>query len=168
MTPTVHMTLHRTLAKLALTALALQFSTACLILDGAGEETRPGYTECGDFLSDGEVMCVPGTYCEDPTFSECVAGCLSNDNCNDEQRCIKSDGDNFGTCQHPKNRPDAQSGATPCGSFGGEETTCAPGSYCEDARFSRCEPGCLSSANCGSDAFCDVPGDDPVGICREM
>ena len=162
------MKLARTLSQLALAALALQFSTACLILDGLSEEDRPGYTACGDFLSDGTVYCAPGSYCEDPTFSECLPGCLSNDNCNDEQRCIKSDGDNLGTCQHPKNRPDSPSGATPCGNFGGDEATCAPGTYCEDITFSNCEPGCVSSANCGPNAFCDVPADDPVGICREM
>ena len=86
--------------------VAVTSSVGCII-DIPLEEPEQGYTECGDFLAPhGDMnMCQPGQYCEDPTFSDCVEGCLSNVNCAEDQRCVKADGTNIGTCQAEIKRP---------------------------------------------------------------
>ncbi|MEC9442972.1 MAG: hypothetical protein VYE40_17900 [Myxococcota bacterium] len=88
-------------------ALAMMWVGQGCIIDLAPEADEPGYTQCGDFLADPgqKNYCQPGQYCEDPTFSECIEGCLSNENCADDQRCVKSDGQNVGTCQAEIKRP---------------------------------------------------------------
>ncbi|MBU8894503.1 hypothetical protein DRW03_08275 [Corallococcus sp. H22C18031201] len=55
-----------------------------------------GYTECGDFVSD--EPCQPGQYCVDATFNTCEPGCTSDENCADNQECVKEYGDFVGNC----------------------------------------------------------------------
>ncbi len=89
-------------------AVGLMGMTGCVVIEGDDEQDRQGYTECGDFLAPSDKdynWCPPGQYCADPTFSECISGCLSNENCAEDQRCIKADGDNVGTCQNEIKRP---------------------------------------------------------------
>lgn len=156
--------------KLVMASVFLVCTPACLLLDGPvlWDSPEPGYTECGDFVSNGTVYCTPNQYCEDPTFSECALGCLSNDNCADDQRCVKSDGTDIGTCQAKVKirEPGSRAGLTPCGEKFGEEVTCQPGSYCESSVFSNCDPGCLSDANCLTNQTCDKSSGEQVGICR--
>lgn len=159
------------LAKLALAATLL-LTPACLIAEDGEEQ---GYTECGDFLAAGvfeKNYCQPGQYCDDPTFSECVDGCLSNENCAEDQRCVKADGTQIGACQnkgkHPATEPriTTPTGATACGTFSGEEVMCQPGQYCEDSRFNRCELGCLSDGNCAPNQLCIKESGEDVGSCQ--
>lgn len=167
----------RSISQLTLAASLLLLAPACLIAD-SGEEQ--GYTECGDFLAAGAFesnYCQPGTHCVDPTFSECAEGCLSNENCAEDQRCVKRDGTNVGTCQNTGKQPasnprdgkpggEVSAGVTPCGSFGDEEIMCQPGQFCEDARFSRCELGCLSDLNCTDSQRCVKAAGADVGSCQ--
>ncbi len=142
--------------------------SGCLLAN-TGEDARPGFTECGDFLADFDELnyCQPGQYCEDPTFSECREGCLSDVNCAQEQRCIKSTGQNLGVCQATIRRfPEgSRAGVTPCGTSFGDQLVCQPGQYCEDSRFNRCILGCLSDANCLSNQSCDKAPGEHEGIC---
>lgn len=152
----------------------------CLVLgDGPlfGDEPKQGYTECGDFLADpGEdIMCPPGKYCEDPTFSECSDGCLSNENCADDQRCVKADGKQVGSCQAEIKKPASnprgdkstglQQGFTQCGE-GEDQATCQPGQYCSNAYFGLCDNGCLSDLNCGEEQLCVKEAGEDEGSCQ--
>ncbi|MEO0601699.1 MAG: hypothetical protein AAF211_09695 [Myxococcota bacterium] len=56
---------------------------------------------------------------------------------------------------------DDEPGFTTCGSF----DTCAPGTYCEDAAFGTCTPGCTSDVNCAANQRCVDNEDDGVGVC---
>lgn len=60
-----------------------------------------GYTTCGDFFAPGRGVnqCHPGSYCSNATFSKCTPGCLSDQNCSQEQVCQKHPGQPTGTCQ---------------------------------------------------------------------
>lgn len=155
-------------------------SSGCLVFnDGPlfGDAPEQGYTECGDFLADPgqDIMCPPGRYCEDPTFSECADGCLSNENCAEDQRCVKADGTQIGSCQAEVKRPasnprgvegnERPAGLTSCGE-GDNASTCQPGQYCDNAYFGLCDEGCLSDLNCGDEQLCEkAPGED-VGSCQ--
>jgi hypothetical protein len=154
-------------------ALAL-LSPACLISDDGEDQ---GYTECGDFLSGGVFesnYCQPGQYCVDPTFSECADGCLSNENCAEDQRCVKGDGTNLGTCQnavkHPATQPrmeqTTEGGVTPCGTSFGQAISCQPGQFCADQRISSCELGCLSDFNCADSQLCIKQDGEDIGSCQ--
>jgi hypothetical protein len=139
----------------------------CLIIDQTGgEEMSRGYNECGDFGADGTVYCQPGEYCEDPTFSDCKPGCLSNENCAEDQRCVKSDGRQVGACQNKGKQERERSGVVQCGEFAGETQYCQPGQYCEDATFSDCEPGCLGDYNCPPEEICFKAMGEDVGSCN--
>lgn len=101
-------------AAVAMLAMALGAAPGCVFIDegpfGASQADEQGYTECGDFFADpgDHIYCQPGQYCVDPTFSECEAGCLSNENCAEDQRCVKGDGYDIGTCQAKIKRPASQ------------------------------------------------------------
>ena len=175
----------RMMSQLSALLISALIAPGCVALgDGPlfGTEDQ-GYTECGDFFADpGEdVMCPPGRYCDDPTFSECADGCLSNDNCAEDQRCVKADGTQVGACQAEIKRPastprDGKPSATPgestsprgfvsCGE-GYNEITCHPGQYCANPDYGRCAKGCLSDLNCGSEQICDkLPGEN-LGTCQ--
>jgi hypothetical protein len=94
--------MRNTLTCLLLGAL-VALSPACIMLDS--DSGRQGYTECGDFLASSPFeknYCQPGQYCFDATWSDCRPGCTSNQNCAEDQRCVKADGENLGTCQNAK------------------------------------------------------------------
>lgn len=66
-----------------------------------------GYTDCGDFLGD-EVLCAPGQFCLDWSFSECEIGCLSDVNCASNQYCHLDPREDIGTClnaDYPESHP---------------------------------------------------------------
>lgn len=56
-----------------------------------------GFTYCGEGF-DGDVYCSPGQYCENQTWNDCEAGCLSDVNCASNQFCDIRYGDPVGTC----------------------------------------------------------------------
>lgn len=64
-----------------------------LFLGGCSVVLPPGQTDCGGT----GIICQAGQYCADPTFGTCENGCLSNDNCSDDQTC-DLDGGSPGTC----------------------------------------------------------------------
>jgi hypothetical protein len=163
---------------LALGALAL-LAPACVLIDDsetASQPLEPGYTECGDPNNeyDRYSVCHPNQYCYYYKMGWCSDGCLSNDNCAQDQRCVKTDAEDRGTCQNlkrptddprePANRP----GLTLCGTASGEHNTCQLGYYCADPGISACAPGCLSSANCDLDQGCDKAPGTQIGVCADL
>ena len=61
------------------------------------------------------------------------------------------------------------SGYTTCGDFfapGNGVNQCQPGSYCSNATFSQCTPGCLSDQNCSSEQVCQKHPGQPTGTCQ--
>ena len=67
---------------------------------GGSGHLAPGFTPCGDFLAGwGEsVICQPGQYCADETFSDCELGCLSDYNCEDGKVCSGASNQGPGSC----------------------------------------------------------------------
>lgn len=59
-------------------------------------DAAPGYTSCS-FSSLTENCCQPGQYCEDASFEDCAIGCLSQENCTEDQTCDLTGGPP-GTC----------------------------------------------------------------------
>jgi hypothetical protein len=165
--------------------LALLGAPGCLLMaddECAGHvsmyEGRPGYTPCGEPLYDScePRYCGPNKYCAIESFGTCATGCLSNDNCAGDQRCVKSDGMSHGTCQNEiKRNPsdpretmydrDDTRGFTSCGPTLRDSVTCQPGQHCEDPRDALCSPGCLSDLNCTSDHRCEKEPDALLGAC---
>ena len=63
----------------------------------------------------------------------------------------------------------ARSGYTACGTFfasHGEKNQCQPGSWCADATFSKCAPGCLSDQNCSGEQVCVKGAGQNLGTCQ--
>jgi hypothetical protein len=61
------------------------------------------------------------------------------------------------------------SGYTHCGDFfavGQNPNQCQPGSYCSNATFSKCTPGCLSDQNCSSEQVCVKQPGLATGTCQ--
>lgn len=59
---------------------------------------EPGYTECGDQrIPDSFAVCQPSQHCQSYRYGICAPGCLSEDNCTENQTCQKTD-DNTGIC----------------------------------------------------------------------
>ena len=61
------------------------------------------------------------------------------------------------------------SGYTACGDFfapGRGVNQCHPGSYCSNATFSQCTPGCLSDQNCSPEQVCQKHPGHPIGTCQ--
>jgi hypothetical protein len=88
---------------------------ACGVVGATGCRIAPleqGYTECGEFMSDGPELCQPGQYCVDPTFSECRPGCTSDENCARNQVCVKERYEQVGIC-HNRCTTCADDGADP-------------------------------------------------------
>jgi hypothetical protein len=71
-----------------------------------GKAGRTGDTECGT------EPCHAGAYC-DAEYYDCVPGCLSDNNCAENQYCVFCGSDPVGVC-----RPCDQSSASVCGSSG--------------------------------------------------
>ncbi len=171
---------------LALVGMTLGLQGCLVFGDGPllGNEPEQGYTECGDFLADPgqDILCPPGQYCDDPIFSACADGCLSNENCADDQRCVKADGTQVGSCQAEIKRPaseprDGKSGAagdtssssrigfTYCGE-GSNQIMCHPGQFCYNPRYGYCDEGCLSDLNCGEEQECVKAAGENEGTCQ--
>lgn len=60
---------------------------------------RDGQVKCGTGVMGEEVKCSANQYCADAVLARCEIGCLSDDNCTFEQKCIKESAKNIGTCQ---------------------------------------------------------------------
>ncbi len=63
------------------------------------EDLDPGYTACGNPQTPARFeICQPSQHCGSWTFGDCWSGCLSEDNCTENQDCAKSPGENVGVC----------------------------------------------------------------------
>ena len=136
----------------------------------ASKHLAQGYTPCGDEPHQTYgVICHPNQYCSSQRFARCSTGCLSNDNCTEEQRCAKSDGRDIGTCVDLDAEADESDGLDPgytrCGD-GAYERTCHPNHYCADDYWADCEIGCVSNDNCTNEQRCEKAGHH-VGTCVE-
>lgn len=122
----------------------------------AGTPPERGFTDCGNFPTRTLVQCPPGSFCDDPTFSKCAAGCLSDINCANNQICDKASGAQVGICQNT-NAP-ACSASRPCPSG----QTCVSGT-CTAAPTPECSASkpCPSGQTCVS-GICTTP---PSGQC---
>ena len=177
-------------------ALALVLSGCVMIdsddgdgIDDEQQRLAPGYTPCGDAPDDtNTVICHPNQYCASQTFARCEEGCLSNDNCTDDQHCFKEYGEDIGTCvdaiaddggeseygsseesfseDDSDNNNGSERGYTSCGT-GLDESTCHPNQYCADDYWGDCELGCLSNDNCAEDQECVKDADEDVGSCQQ-
>lgn len=147
-------------------------------------QLAPGYTPCGDYPDQTHgVICHPNQYCSSQNLGICREGCLSNDNCTDEQACFKEDGRDVGTCYNVtggsgetdtsyweeghQGDDELDRGYTTCGD-GVSETTCHPNQYCADDYWGDCELGCLSNHNCAEDQWCDKPDGEDIGTCVQQ
>lgn len=63
--------------------------------ENCGKSGRTGATHCP--YND----CSAGTYCKEKDLADytCVAGCTSDENCGESERCVKCNADAVGTCQ---------------------------------------------------------------------
>lgn len=90
----------RALPLACVAALLSLASTACFFIDDEPTATAArGYTYCGEFANE-EVWCHPGQYCDDPVFTECRIGCLSDVNCASNQFCDITAPNEPGTCRN--------------------------------------------------------------------
>ncbi len=75
----------------------------CLAWDDVAPVQRdldPGYTACGDErIPVAFEICQPSQYCASYRDGRCYAGCLSEDNCTENQTCEKEVGSNAGVCR---------------------------------------------------------------------
>ena len=167
----------RTTPTIALLALMLMMTGCVMMFDDpdeseserSSERLASGYTPCGDEPDQSYgVICHPNQYCSSQSLAICRQGCLSNDNCTDEQRCVKDDGDDVGRCidRDAIAGDELGAGYTSCGD-GLAETICHPNQYCDDPGRGQCELGCLSSDNCTDEQWCDKGDGDHVGICTQ-
>lgn len=171
------MTMTRMMKRAALgLVMVAGLAQGCLVF--GQDDVKQGYTECGDFFADigDHIYCQPGTYCADSTFSECKMGCTSNENCAEDQRCVKADGTQLGACQATIKRPateprngatsgSARDGETRCGD-GDRMRTCPANQYCSNAYFGLCDAGCVSDANCASEQLCVKAAGRNNGTCQ--
>lgn len=76
----------------------------CITWDDARpiyDDLEPGYTKCGDERIPADfAICQPSQYCAIYREGSCASGCLSEDNCTENQQCIKQPGENVGVCDH--------------------------------------------------------------------
>lgn len=121
---------------------------------GAG---RTGITPCGNFPDQVAKSCQASQYCQDEGFSKCAAGCLSDNNCTENQTCIKTGGANEGTCQ---TKPSGGGGAG--GSVGAGGAT--GGSACDGTAFTDACKLCSLSPMCSDPTFCMKVG-EPCAAC---
>lgn len=62
-------------------------------------DLKPGYTQCGDpYDPHYYEICQPSQYCYSSFLGDCSGGCLSEENCTDNQICAKEAGENVGVC----------------------------------------------------------------------
>lgn len=133
--------------------LVISFAFAACGDDGNNNTVTGGTSQCGN------VTCTAGQYCEDPIFSTCTNGCLTNSNCSSDQECVKDAGQNAGTCQNKTTSGTCP--ATPCGTgtvcSNGTcvpQTTGCPGTPCGTGLT--CNNGTCVPVSTGGecDAFC--------------
>lgn len=131
--------------------------------DGNGSGGGGGSTDCTPpGFEDSPTLCQAGQYCADSTLANCEAGCLSNQNCADDQGCEIPAGASEGVCVNQ-------------GSAVAEED------FCE--KFLSCEPSataalcgmvyaatngechqCFLAENCGDISDFDGACDDACGL----
>jgi hypothetical protein len=133
-----------------------------------------GYTPCNDFPEPRRgVICHPNQYCAGQHLAFCASGCLSEDNCTEEQVCVKQSGYNVGSCvsreslEWRRNTDDLDPGYTACGDPTNERrfSICHPNQYCDSDTLGICSLGCLSEYNCTERQYCDKYPGDHVGAC---
>ncbi len=145
-------------ARAALAASLLVALAGC----NPDSDPRRGYTACGDFPT-GPVECQPGQYCADATFSECVPGCTSDENCASSQTCEKAAGESVGDCQNSGPPPGFDAGP-PTGSDAGPPVSVDAGPLedlvalcrdnCQSASFT-CGDGSITATDVAAcDAWC--------------
>ncbi len=159
---------------------ALAFVCGCIGLDDDGYNHQDGralaqgYTPCNDApgANPEGVICSPNQYCGDQKMNWCFRGCLSDDNCSDEQICSKKPGNNVGSCLtwediQPVQR-DLDPGYTACGDerIPVAFEICQPSQHCESYRDGRCVSGCLSEDNCTENQTCQKDEGKNTGVCR--
>lgn len=136
-----------------------------------------GYTPCNDFPDPTYgVICHPNQYCGSQRFGTCYSGCLSEDNCTEEQVCIKRSGRNTGSCVSRESLEERRStenldpGYTACGdpTYDSRFAICHPGQYCESDYWGSCSLGCLSEYNCTERQYCDKSTREHVGVCMPL
>lgn len=131
--------------------------------NGSGGGGGGGSTDCTPpGFEDSPTLCQAGQYCADSTLANCEAGCLSNQNCSDDQGCEIPAGASEGVCVNQ-------------GSAVAEED------FCE--KFLSCEPSataalcgmvyaatngechqCFLAENCGDISDFDGACDDACGL----
>lgn len=135
-------------------------------------QLAPGYTPCNDYPNPTYgVICHPNQYCGNQSFGRCYTGCLSEDNCTENQACVKN-GRSIGTCisnDELEGRAEGQEldeGYTACGNPGTTRySVCHPGQYCSSSYWGDCSLGCLSERNCTENQYCEKQSGAHVGIC---
>ncbi|MBA2663570.1 MAG: hypothetical protein H0U74_14875 [Bradymonadaceae bacterium] len=142
--------------------------------DREDRKLAQGYTPCNDFPNPTYgVICHPNQYCGSQRFGTCYTGCLSDDNCTDEQACYKSSGQNLGTCtsrallEARRTGENLDPGYTSCGDplNASRFAICHPGQYCSSDYFGSCTLGCLSELNCTERQDCVKAPTKHVGAC---
>lgn len=140
--------------------------------DESLQHLAQGYTPCNDYPDPTYgVICHPNQYCGHQGMGWCFRGCLSEDNCTENQVCVK-DGRDVGTCiseeeYAARNRgEDLDPGFTACGDPASSRfSICQPGQYCASAYWGSCELGCLSEVNCTENQICEKDAGEHLGIC---
>ena len=151
--------------------LLLILLTGCV---PAGDD-RPlaqGFTPCNELPGERDgIICHPNQYCADPHLQWCHRGCLSDDNCSQEQICVKNRGSHLGSCLAidalPEEDPQLDPGYTTCGdpATPARYEICHPSQHCYSDRDGTCAAGCLSELNCTDHQICEkLPGEN-VGVC---
>lgn len=116
-------------------------------------------------------QCNPGTYCDSANLA-CAAGCTSNANCVEGERCWIGPNETVGrceTCPAASTRTGRGGGGSPVEPpNGGNDKKCSDDSACnteqgldhEICSGGSCQPGCRKNADCGNDYGCDtsIPG----------
>ena len=136
------------------------------------QQLAQGYTPCNDYPNPTYgVICHPNQYCGSQSMGWCFRGCLSEDNCTENQVCVK-DGRDVGTCiSHEEyevrtGQTELDPGFTSCGNpSSSRHSICQPGQYCADSTWGHCYLGCLSELNCTENQFCEKEPGEHLGIC---
>lgn len=159
--------------------LLLFFAAACgeMVGDDSPDRLAQGYTPCGDYPDQTYgVVCHPNQYCLSHSMGWCSSGCLSNDNCAEEQTCVKKGSQNVGTCLAPEETTglsqsgELEPGYTLCGTSSDSRKTvvCHPSQYCDSDYWGTCSMGCLSEYNCTDTQICIKEEGENIGTCQAI
>ncbi len=116
---------------------------------GPNTTLQPGYTECGT------IKCSPGQFCDDPRFSACLNGCLSNVNCASDQECKKAAGNTDGSCVNKAsttNPPPMGEALAACQAACDKSQTCG---YFGPGDVVDCKSGCSQLSGVAQQALAD-------------